>query len=242
MKNAPAGLKVSIGVDSFLKAPMDGSHTVATATPQAVLVPIRTIGPAERLRLAAHLLALEPPDRYLRFGFCASDKQVHRYVDGLDFDRDELFGIYNGRLELIAIAHLAFAPVGQHTGCAEFGVSVSQHARNRGYGARLFERAMVAARNEGLGMLFIHALSENAAMLKIARNAGATVVRNGAESQAHLQLPAATLESRISEIALDRFAEVDYQLKARAKRFWGFFATMQEIGCDVRDTRDRTSQ
>ncbi len=43
-------------------------------------------------------------------------------------------------------------------------------------GARLFERAVVVARNEGVGMLFIHALSENAAMLKIARNAGATVV------------------------------------------------------------------
>ena len=38
------------------------------------------------------------------------------------------------------MAHLAFAPVDQHSDCAEFGVSVAAHARGRGYGARLFER------------------------------------------------------------------------------------------------------
>ena len=43
-------------------------------------------------------------------------------------------------------------------------------------------------------------------MLKIARNAGATVVRSGSESEAHLQLPAATLDSRMSEMALEHFA------------------------------------
>ena len=74
------------------------------------MVPIRSIGPRERDRIAQHLLALAQHDRYLRFGYAASDEQVQRYVDGLDFERDELFGIYNRRLELIAMAHLAFAP------------------------------------------------------------------------------------------------------------------------------------
>ena len=166
---------------------------------------------------------------------------MQRYVDGLDFERDELFGIYNRRLDLIAMAHLAFAPADQHEDCAEFGVSVSEHARGRGYGARLFERAVVAARNEGVGMLFIHALSENAAMLKIARNAGATVVRSGSESEAHLQLPAATFDSRMSEIALEHFAEVDFQLKTRAKQFWAFLAGLQEVRSGVRDARDKSA-
>jgi hypothetical protein len=35
------------------------------------------------------------------------------------------------------------------------------------------------ARNAGVNMVFIHALSENAPMLKIARNAGASVERDG---------------------------------------------------------------
>jgi RimJ/RimL family protein N-acetyltransferase len=240
MHTAKALLQASFGIGSFLKAPMVKAQPRAPA-PAPVMVPIRSIGPRERERIAQHLLALEPRDRYLRFGYAVSDEQIRRYVDGLDFGRDELFGIYNRRLDLIAMAHLAFAPDDQLKDCAEFGVSVAEHARGRGYGARLFERAAVIARNEGVGMLFIHALSENTAMLKIARNAGATVVRSGSESEAHLQLPDATLDSRMSEIALEHYAEVDFQLKTRAKQFWAFLATVQEIRSGVRAAREQSS-
>jgi GNAT superfamily N-acetyltransferase len=239
MLTAKALLKASLGLGSFLKAPMVEAQRAAAAPSSPVMVPIRSIGPRERDRIARHLLALTPHDRYLRFGYAASDEQIQRYVDGLDFERDELFGIYNRRLDLIAMAHLAFAPADQHGDCAEFGVSVAQHARGRG--ARLFERAVVVARNEGVGMLFIHALSENAAMLKIARNAGATVVRSGSESEAHLQLPVATLDSRMCAIALDHFAQVDFQLKSRAKQFWAFLAGLQDVRSGMRAARDKSS-
>ena len=108
-------------------------------------------------------------------------------------------------------------------------------------GSRLFERAVVSARNEGVRLLFIHALSENTAMLKIARHAGAPVERSGSESEAFLKLPEATFDSRMNEIALDHFAQVDYQIKARAKQFWSFLAGLQEVRSGVRDARDRTS-
>ena len=39
-----------------------------------------------------------------------TDAQLARYVDTLDFDRDEVFGIFNRKLELIAAAHLAYSP------------------------------------------------------------------------------------------------------------------------------------
>lgn len=241
MNPAKAFLRASLGLGSFLKAPVVDAQARGRATSAPVLVPIRSIGPRERSRIAGHLLALSPQDRYLRFGYAASDEQVQRYVDALDFERDELFGIYNRRLELIAMAHVAFAPAGQPRECAEFGVSVAAHARGRGYGARLFERAVVVARNEGVGMLFIHALSENAAMLKIARTAGATVVRSGSESEAHLQLPSPTLDSRLNEIALEHFAEVDYQLKTRAKQFWSFLASVQEVRSGMRAAREKSA-
>jgi GNAT superfamily N-acetyltransferase len=242
MHQAMAIFKASLGAGSFLKMPIVEPRNAATsASQQPVLVPIRSIGPGERERIATHLLALEAHDRYLRFGYSASDEQIQRYVDGLDFERDELFGIYNRRLELIAMAHLAFGPADQHGDCAEFGVSVSKHARGRGYGARLFERAEVVARNAGVHMLSIHALSENAAMLKIARNAGANVVRSGSESEAHLELPEATLDSRMSEIALEHFAEIDFKLKTRAKQFWAFLAGVQEVRRGVQEARDKSS-
>lgn len=208
--------------------------------PTPVTVPIRSLGPGHRERIRHHLLALDDGDRYLRFGYAASDEQIGRYVDGLDFDRDDIFGIYNRKLSLIAMAHLAFSREPQASACAEFGVSVLSGARGRGYGGRLFERAVMHARNEGVDLLFIHALSENTAMLKIARNAGATIERAGSETEAHLRLPPATLDSRVSEMALERLAQTDYRLKVQARNFWNFLSGLQEVRQGVRDGRHKS--
>ena len=201
---------------------------VAPNAPSA-MVPIRSIGPRHVERITAHLLALEPRDRYLRFGYSANDEQIRRYVAGLNFERDEIFGIYNRKLELIAMAHLAFSTDPELTSCAEFGVSVLAHARGRGYGARLFDRAAMHARNEGVQMMFIHALSENTAMLTIARKAGAKVERDGSESEAYLKLRPADLDSRMTEMVDEQIAQTDYRLKVQAKRFWNFLGLLQQV-------------
>ena len=112
-----------------------------------LMVPIRSLGAHHRQRIEDHLLALEPSDRYLRFGYAANDDQVRRYAQQLDFERDEIFGIFNRRLELVAMAHVAYSDQLGHQHCAEFGVSVLSRARGRGYGARLFDRAVMHARN-----------------------------------------------------------------------------------------------
>ncbi len=193
------------------------------------MVPIRSIGASHTGRIISHLLALEPQDRYLRFGYAANDEQIGRYVAGLNFERDEIFGIYNRKLELIAMAHLAFSTDPEHQSCAEFGVSVLAHARGRGYGARLFDRAAMHSRNEGVQMMFIHALSENTAMLNIARKAGATVERDGSETEAYLKVQPANLGSRMSEMLDEQIAQTDYRLKVQAKKFWDFLALLQQV-------------
>lgn len=207
----------------------------------SVIVPIRSIGPSHGERIARHLLALSPHDRYLRFGYAASDEQIRRYVSGLNFDRDEIFGIYNRRLELIAMAHLAFSTDPSLQSCAEFGVSVLAQARGRHYGARLFDRAVMHARNEGVDMVFIHALSENTTMLNIARKAGATIERDGSESEAYLKLPPADLDSRMTEMLEEQIAQTDYRLKVQAKQFWDLLAMVQEVRRGVRESREHTS-
>ena len=203
------------------------------------MVPIRSIGPDHNERITAHLLSLSPADRYLRFGYAANDEQIRRYVDGLNYERDDIFGIYNRKLELIAMAHLAFSTNPELKSCAEFGVSVLAHARGRRYGSRLFDRAVMHARNEGVDMMFIHALSENTVMLNIARKAGATIERDGSESEAYLKLPPADLDSRMTELALEQIAQTDYRLKVQAKQFWDFLAMVQEVRRGLQDARDK---
>ncbi|GAC1528825.1 MAG: GNAT family N-acetyltransferase [Ramlibacter sp.] len=205
-----------------------------------VLVPIRSLGPAHRPRIATHLLALDADDRYLRFGYLATDEQVLRYVEGLDFDRDDIFGIYNRKLELVAMAHLAFSRDPDASNCAEFGVSVLHMARGRGWGSRLFDRAAIHARNEGVDRLFIHALSQNTAMLKIVRRAGATLERFGTETEAHLRLPPATLDTQMSELVVEQFAQTDYRLKEHVKNFREFLAGVRETREGVRQARHKS--
>lgn len=205
------------------------SHTSVPRTP--VMVPIRSLGANHRERIAAHLESLDARDRYLRFGYAASDEQIRRYTDGLNFERDEIFGIYNRKLALIAMAHLAYPAKKTCDSCAEFGVSVLKSARGRGFGARLFERAAMHARNDGITQMFIHALSENTAMLKIAKSAGAIVQRDGAEAEAHLILPAATLDSQITEIVHEQMALADYRMKAQAQQFRSILSRLQAMRC-----------
>lgn len=192
-------------------SPVSGKHDV--------VVPIRSLGENHRARISGHLKLLDAHDRYYRFGFAATDEQIDRYVAGLDFDRDEIFGIYNRHLQLIAMAHLAYSSDERLNACAEFGVSVLAQSRGRGFGKRLFERAMMHARNQGVRMMFLHVLSENTVMLKIARHAGATVERDGAESEAHLRLPPSTLNSQVTELVEEHLAQANYQVKVQVKQF-----------------------
>ncbi len=199
-------------------------------------VPIRSLGPRHHDRIVAHLLSLDEGDRYLRFGYPATDAQITRYVDTLDFDQDEVFGIFNRRLELIAMAHLAHpnAPADPTRGAmAEFGVSVLKKARGRGFGARLFEHSVLHARNRGVQTLFIHALSENTAMLKIARNAGSTVERDGSESDAWLRLPPDTFVSHVEEMMGEQAAEFDYQIKRHASHVQRILDTISEVKAHI---------
>jgi hypothetical protein len=75
----------------------------------------------------------------LRFAHVATDEQIARYADQIDFVHDRS-SVFDRRLRLVAIAHLAFAPDGL---TAEFGVSVASRVRGRGFGTRLFDHAVM---------------------------------------------------------------------------------------------------
>jgi len=183
-------------------------------------VPIRSLARRHRRRIIDHLLALEPQDRYLRFGYAASDEQIRKYALSLDFARDEVLGIFNRRLKLVAMAHLAYdqaLPGEPGRTMAEFGVSVLPQSRGRGLGRRLFDTAALHARNRGIDTLFIHALSENRPMLRIAIAAGAVVERDGGESAAWLRLPPETFGSQVEQALERHLGELDFQLKRQAQ-------------------------
>jgi RimJ/RimL family protein N-acetyltransferase len=200
--------------DVVTSANSAGNRLDRPTDPARRWTPIRSLAERHRPRILAHLLALPEHDRYLRFGYAASDAQIARYIDSINFAHDEVFGVFNRRLELIALAHLASLPKQRE---AEFGASVLPKARGRGYGARMFDRAVTHARNRGVDTLLIYALSQNTPMLRIARAAGATVESEGGEALARLRLPPDNLCSHLDAFWESSAAEVDYRLKAQGR-------------------------
>jgi len=202
-------------------------------------IPIRSLSARHRPRILMHLEALPSHDRYLRFGYVASDAQIARYADLIDFAHDEVFGVFNRRLDLIAMAHLASLPDARE---AEFGVSVLPPARGRGYGSRIFERAVLQARNRGVDTLLIQALAENTAMLRIVRRAGAIVDRDGSEALARLRLPPDDLRSHLDAFFESSAAEMDYSFKAQSKMMSALLEsganTLQQPASTERDRDD----
>ena len=195
-------------------------------------VPIRSLARRHRHRIIEHLLAMDARDRYLRFGYPASDEQIRKYALGIDFSRDEVLGIFNRRLQLVALAHLAYGqpmPGDPTRTMAEFGVSVLPQSRTRGLGRRLFDAAALHARNRGIDTLFIHALSENRPMLRIATAAGAVVERDGGESEAWLRLPPDSFGSQVEQALERHLGELDFQFKRQAQVISDFVDSVAEV-------------
>jgi GNAT superfamily N-acetyltransferase len=169
----------------------------------------KSLNAANRGALTAHLLALSHEDRRLRFGGAASDASIGEYVARIDFDRDAVFGFFADDLSLGGAAHVALAD-----GVAELGVSVLAAYRRRGIGSALFRRASDFARNHFIRTLFVHCLTENAAMMHIAHKSGMKIVPGGGEADAHLELPPLDGGTIGTEFLQERLARFDYNLKA----------------------------
>jgi GNAT superfamily N-acetyltransferase len=175
---------------------------------------VRELGTLDRAAYERHLLLLESEDRRLRFGTPVADIVIRRYVAGIDFDRDALFGVFDDRLELVAAAHLARGD--DH---AELGVSVLPGHRNAGFGGALLERSALRARNWRRPKLFMHCLKENETMMHLARKRGMHVVADGGEADAWLELPGPDAASYFGDVFAQRVALFDFTLKALRPRF-----------------------
>lgn len=188
---------------------------------------VKQLAERDRRRVLKHFLALDDSDRLLRFGTVLPDAQVAAYVGRIDFSHDTVYGVYNKVFQLVAVGHLAFAPKEQLPAAkamattkdkvAEFGVSVSRSARGLGIGSKLFERAAIHCRNADVDTLYMHCLSSNQIMMRIAKKAGMEIQREYGEADAYLRLLPPNPASVLQEALEEQFATIDYALKANAR-------------------------
>ena len=209
------------------RARKDGGGETApgTVSKKKRTVMVKELRERDRRRMLKHFLALDDSDRLLRFGTVLPDEGVEAYVGRIDFSRDTVYGVYNRVFKLVAVGHLAFAPKEKSPGkvvttkdtVAEFGVSVSKSARGLGIGSKLFERAAIRCRNQDVDTLYMHCLSSNKVMMRIARKAGMEIEREYGEADAYLRLLPANPASMLQEAIEEQFATIDYTWKANAR-------------------------
>jgi RimJ/RimL family protein N-acetyltransferase len=156
---------------------------------------------SDRAALEAHFLALDGEDRRLRFGSCVRDEVLQQYAARIDFERDGVFAVQDDDFRLVAVVHVAFS--GEN---AELGLSVLSGRRGAGMGSALFSRAVIHLRNRGTTEVFVHCLSENGAMMHLARKHGMRVIPAGAETEARLVLEPSTPHSHYLEWLHDSHA------------------------------------
>jgi GNAT superfamily N-acetyltransferase len=174
-------------------------------------IPVHRLTEAARPKLGEHFLRLDADDIRLRFGSPLGSDSIAAYVQAIDFDTDAVFGVYEDELALAAAAHVAFGVDG-----AELGVSVLPAHRSRGIGSALFARAVEHARNRFVTRMYMHCLSENVAMMHIAKKSGMKICVDTGEAEAFLKLEPADQASLSGELMGQRVALFDYALKTQA--------------------------
>jgi GNAT superfamily N-acetyltransferase len=163
---------------------------------------------SERESLRAHFVSLGAEDRRLRFGLSIGDEALRAYTARIDFGADGVFAVHDDNLRLIAVVHVAV------TGSsAELGLSVLPGFRGEGLGSELFARAVMHLRNRGVREILVHCITENAAMMHLARKHGMRVVSAGAETDAYLEIAPATPHSILAEWVHDQQAQAIQALR-----------------------------
>lgn len=232
-------------VSRFRRAP--SPEMPGTAPPERPMVFVKELSPRSRRHLLRHFLALEEKDRLLRFGSKLSDEMVTRYVDGIDFARDTIFGVYDRKLRLLGVGHLAFAPREKTriSGAtikpvvAEFGVSVAAAARGLGVGTKLFQRGAMRCRNADVDTLYMHCLSSNRVMMHIAKKAGMDIQRDYGEADAYLKIRPANSATVFQEAMEEQFAMLDYIIKANFKALLKWGARVTGVGRRTAQSGDK---
>ena len=171
---------------------------------------VRELSRLDRPALERHFLSLGSDDRRLRFGISLSDPAVCAYASRIDFGRDAAFAVLDEELHLLGAAHLA-----RGNGYAELGISVLPGHRGHGIGGALLARAHTHARNWGVHTLFMHCLTENGAIMHLARKQGMQIVAESGEADAKLLLPPADASSYLGAAFEQRVALFDHALKTQ---------------------------
>lgn len=174
------------------------------------MVPLKLNTEIQKKEVIAHLLSLDHNDLRLRFGYIPPESTIIAYVsDSWQKTYDRWFGVYDSATDgLVATLHVSI----MDDNSAELGFTVATNLRRRGIGNDLFKRGVTWAKANGVKKFYMHCLTENKSIQRIARkNDMHTITLGDGESEATLSTsydPSAPFV----DVFLDRIAVYDMLL------------------------------
>ena len=159
-------------------------------------------------------------DRYLRFGYAASNDNILDYLEKSfeHFGDTNMWFICVKEDKVVGTVHVSIL----HD-TAEMGFTVSPEYRGCGLGQDLFQRGATWAMMKGAKTLYTQCLSENQVMQHIAKKNGMTVVTIAqGEKEATVQATKGTIRAYYDDKYFDNLAFVD----ASMQKQWNMFNLM----------------
>lgn len=179
---------------------------------------IRRLWPLDVQSFRDHLRRLDRDSRYDRFGGFISDEFIESYANscfGLDSITYGYFvdGIMRGAGELRGVGAAIL-----HQGAAECAFSVEKDWRRRGIGTQFMNRLVRAARNRNIDTLRLSCLSQNQAMIGLAKGFSAELSFETEETTGKLLAKTPSGSSILRELVDNSLglasAVIEYQKRA----------------------------
>jgi RimJ/RimL family protein N-acetyltransferase len=173
------------------------------------MIPRKIMYESDEGKLYDHFLVdIVGHDRYLRFGYEATNDNIMSYLEKAfkDFGDTNMWFIVQSGDRIVGSVHVIISD----NDVAEMGFTVSPQHRGEGLGQELFQRAATWAMMKGAKTLYTQCLSENQVMQHIAKKNGMTVVTIGyGEKEATINASKGTIQSYFDDRFFDGLAFVD---------------------------------
>lgn len=170
----------------------------------------RKLWPNELVLLREHLQRLDRDTRRLRFGNAVGDRFIDAYCDTVYALNSVIYGCFiDGTLRAVAELRLLNDTWPFE---AELAFSVETQWQDDGLGTELMGRALQAAKNRGIGRLYMICLPENIRMRTIAQKFNARLSLRSGQIEGQLNAPYADCFSLFQEALDDAGGFVTFML------------------------------
>jgi len=170
------------------------------------MIPQKVKTKFEHQLIIDHFKRMDKEDLRLRFGYNITDFMLEKYInESWDAKKSQWFAVFESPEKVIATVHVSL-----YNDEAEMGCTVEKEHRNLGLGNALFRRGATWASASGVRKIYMHCLSENKAIQKIAKNNSMNVITIGSEEkEAKVSLPRIDFAAPYRDVAYDNIAIYD---------------------------------